>query len=195
MRTLIIILLSILLYSCSKESTVEGDRYFTNGDYAMAIEAYNDYLDGSPKHIKSLYNRGRSYEELGEFGKALDDYKAVLDIDNKHVQANLSVGVDAFRNNDPERALYFFGQSVSASPENYKALVLRGRAFHKLGNFTSAMKDFNSALQINGEGGDAYFYRGIILLNSNKKKACVDFQKASNLGIKDARKALEKYCI
>ena len=196
MRIIFALAILLLVSACGPgTSSTEADNFFNDGNYEKAIELYTDYLDGSPKHIKSLYNRGRAYEEMGELEKANQDYLAVLDIDEKHVQANLSLGINSFREGDAERALFYFGHSVSADPDNYKALVLRGRAFHKLGNFPSAMKDFDEAIRVNSEGGDAYFYRGIIHLESNTRKACVDFQKASNLDVKDAKKALGKYCM
>ena len=195
MRSFLAVLITVLaLYGCGNSDSVDGDKLFNQGEYQLAIEAYDEYLSSQPKHIKSLYNRGRAYEELGNYKKAIEDYSAVLDIDKKNVQANLSIGIDAFRNNDPDKALYHFGQSVSADPDNFKALILRGRAFHRLGNFESARKDFDAAIRINKEAGEAYFYRGIIYLESNKRKACVDFRKASNLGVKDADKAQKRYC-
>ena len=184
----------LLVSSCNKETTLEGDRYFNNGEYKKAIESYNEYLKLKPSHVKSIYNRGRSYEELGDFQKAMEDFKRVLEIDDMNIHANMSVGMDAYRNGDYPNAVFYFEKSLKADPTNVQALVWRGRAHHRLGQFTEALADFDNAVRLDSDNGEAYYYRGIIYLESSVSKACADFSRAENLGVGDATKAANIYC-
>ena len=101
MKNLLYVLLPLLLLGsgCQENSSTEGDVHFRNQDYEQAIAAYDQYLSLKPHNIKTLYNRGRSYEELGEYERALEDYHRILEINPDNVNANLSVGKDFYRKN------------------------------------------------------------------------------------------------
>ena len=73
------IILMAISSSCQNEKSLLGDSYFKEGEYEKAIEAYTNYLKLKPKHVKTIYNRGRCYQELGKFNKAMEDesYKYV----------------------------------------------------------------------------------------------------------------------
>ena len=48
---------------------------YSNKNYEEAINQYSESLNLEPNDIKSLYRRGRSYEELGIYDKAEKDYQ------------------------------------------------------------------------------------------------------------------------
>ena len=64
------IILGLVLTSCGNEDEIMGDRLFEQGKYHDAISAYTKYLELQPTHVKSIYNRGRAFEELGQYGEA-----------------------------------------------------------------------------------------------------------------------------
>ena len=63
----------------------QGDVLFESGQYAKAIEAYNEYLKSNQADVTVLYNRGRSYEELGKSALAIEDFEAVLKMDKRNI--------------------------------------------------------------------------------------------------------------
>ena len=69
------------LISCASEESRLADTYYTNKNYIKAIEYYSESLNLKPNDIKSLYRRGRSYEETKQFDKALEDYNRVITLD------------------------------------------------------------------------------------------------------------------
>ena len=93
-----------ILFSCASDSTDKGDLLFEAGNYQEAVDAYTEYLDIKPRNIKTLYNRGRAFEELGQFDPALEDYEKVLKLDPDHSRAHLSIGNIYFRNEDYQQA-------------------------------------------------------------------------------------------
>ena len=64
---------SLLLVGCDSKNSKEGDQLFSQGKYEEAVSQYSAYIEYNPDDIKSIYNRGRAYEELGEFDKSMDD--------------------------------------------------------------------------------------------------------------------------
>ena len=81
MRYISILLIAIFLVGCSNGNSVGGDELFEDGKYQEAIKAYSSYLATNPTHIKSLYNRGRSFEETGNTIKATEDFEKIIELD------------------------------------------------------------------------------------------------------------------
>jgi tetratricopeptide (TPR) repeat protein len=73
-RFLLILIVVPILFSCHDENSLLGDAYYESGKYHEAIEAYDEFLKLKPRHVKTIYNRGRCYQELGEYEKAMADF-------------------------------------------------------------------------------------------------------------------------
>lgn len=189
-------LLVALSFGCKDESSNEGDVLFKQGKFEEAVKAYDEYLKLKPSHVKTIYNRGRAYEELKEYDKALEDFYLVLQEDPQNVSALLSIGKDFFyRKEDYKNAYFNFDKALKYDNNNETAYTLRGKANQKLGNIQEAMSDYNNAIRINKEYGDAYLSRGSLKIYYNQKHtACNDFKMAKSLGMKAADKAISVYC-
>lgn len=193
--TLLFFLILFVLQGCKDESAYIGDTYFNQGEYKKAIEAYTNYLKLNPANIKSLYNRGRAYEELGQFEIALVDFNEVLVNDPNHLQAQLSLAGYNYRNKLYEDVIYDCSIVLDSYPQNADALLLRGRSHQKTGKTNLAMDDYNAAISVDEDMGEAYFYRGILQIYLKKVSlACNDFKIAESLNINAASKALKDYC-
>jgi len=183
--------------SCEEGTDLSrADNLYSKGDYASAIEMYTEYLRLHPEHTKTLYNRGRAYEEVGDDEKALADFNSVLKKDFTHVQANISVAMDYyFRKKDYHKAITFLNTAINYSPQNAVAFTLRGKAYQKLGDAEKALKEYNNAISIDSDLGDAYYSRGSLWLHLQKvEKACADFEIAISLGNTDSKEAKKQYC-
>lgn len=192
----LLLLVILMITSCSKSSESDvADQFFKQGSYEKAIASYDSFLKLEPHNIKSIYNRGRAYEELGRFEEAVSDYERVLEIDPENISANLSIGKNYYRNKEYDKASLFFDKVTKSDSENAVAHFLRGRALSKMGLLKEAMESYNNAININKDYGDAYFSRATLYryLKRNKK-ACSDFKLAHALGLKEAQTALDRYC-
>ncbi len=193
-RVFVFLLLISVIGACKNEDAYIGDRYYRNGEYEKAIEAYTEYLQLKPSNIKSIYNRGRAYEELGEYNAAVMDFKKVIDIDPNHVQARLSVASDLYRNKLYKDAIYQC-DLVLEHTQSAMAYFIRARGNQKSGNINLAMDDYKSAISLDSEFGEAYFYRGTLqIYRKQKSAACNDFKIAESLDIATATKARKDYC-
>ena len=195
-RTLWILLaIAVVSSSCGNEDVTLGDRLFDQGKYDDAIKAYTEYLELQPTHLKSIYNRGRAYEELGKYDQALSDFEKTLEIDQKNVSALLSIGNHYYRKERFDIAAYNFEKAVGLNTNLAEARYLWGKAQHQLGKFDDALFQYNLAISLNSNYGDAYFHRGVLNISmKNSKKACQDLRTAKTLNVADADAALSKYC-
>ena len=192
--SIFIVLLLIAFGSCKNEDAILGDRYFKIGEYDKAIVAYTDYLSLKPDNIKSIYNRGRAYEELGKYDLAVKDFNNVLKFDPNHVQAHLSLAADFYRQKLYQDAIYQCDLVLEVN-QNAHAYLLRARGKQKSGKIKDAMADYNAAISLNDNLGEAYFYRGTLkIYTKNKTAACADFKIAESLDMQAAATARKQYC-
>lgn len=195
MKYIAIALLFFAALGCSNEESINGDDLFDDGKYQDAIEAYTSYLATHPDHKKSLYNRGRSYEEIGEIKKALKDFEKLIEIDPKYIKAYLSLAKVSYNNQDYNKALVYTGSAIDLNENSAQAHFLSGRAEHQLGYFDQALESYNNAITINRDFGEAYLYRGAVKVGQEKhRSACEDFKFAKLLNIPEADKAIKDYC-
>jgi len=188
-------IITISMVGCQQKESRIGDQLFKQGKYAEAIKAYDDYLIHNANDIKSIYNKGRAYEELGQYEKALADFTTVTKLEPENSSALSSIGNYYLRKRDFKQSKYFFELAVEANERSAQAWYLLGLSEHKLGNTKEATKHYNAAIGLDKELADAYLNRGVLKALANKKKAaCADFNMAKNLGAKEAAKALDKYC-
>lgn len=185
----------VFLSACNSDVTREADALFMEGNYQAAIEAYNEYLATKPKDVKSLYNRGRAYEEIGQLSNARADFEKVLDIEPENVNGNLSMGKYWYNAKDFNKAIYYFDKVIEVDGRVSTAYLLKGRSLHQQGDFDEAKKNYDQAINFDNKSGEAFLYRGAlkIALNQNRS-ACNDFNRAKALGADEATDALSKYC-
>ncbi|MCL6261596.1 tetratricopeptide repeat protein [Aquiflexum sp. TKW24L] len=190
------ILIGILsLSSCSENISHKGDSLFGQEKYQEAIDEYNKVLKNNPKYLKGLYNRGRAYEELGQFKKAEEDFLAAFAIDNKNTQVMMSLSNIYQKQKNHNSALLFADYAVQVVGAPAMAFFLKGRALHQIGNTGEAMIEYSTAIKMDKDFGQAYYYRGMLKFATDKKKqGCEDIKISLKLNYKDAQAASDKYC-
>lgn len=183
------------LLSCSDSNSSQADRYYNNNQYEEAIEAYGNVLANNPKNVNAFYHRGRSHEELGNLDEAESDFKSALIHDAKNVQVLMSLSNLYQKKKDNEMALQYANYATEVSGAPAMAFFLKGRAYHLLGNTENAMREYNTAVKMDGNFGQAYYNRGMLKRATNQNRgACADFKLAIALNHQQAKEAAEQYC-
>jgi len=195
MKKLIIILAALWAASCTSEVSTGGDALFEKGMYQEAIQAYSEYLSTNPDHTKTLYNRGRAYEEVGKVKDAASDFQKILTVDPENINAFLSLAKLAYNGSNYTQVLYFTNKVIELNENSSQGHFLAARAAHQLGYTDQALEGYNNAITINKSFGEAFLYRGALKVGLDKKgSACEDFNFAKSLGTDGAQEALKKYC-
>jgi len=184
-----------ILVSCSENNSSQGDQFYNNNRFEEAIEAYSNVLVNNPKNVNALYNRGRSHEELGNLDEAENDLKSAYNLDPKNVQVLMGLSNLYQKKKSYEMALQYASYATEVAGAPAMAFLLKGRAYHLLGNTDKALLEYNTALKMDDEFGQAYYYRGMLKQATNKSRAaCADFKLGIALNDQQAKEAAEKYC-
>ncbi|MEM6643679.1 MAG: tetratricopeptide repeat protein [Bacteroidota bacterium] len=184
-----------IVWSCGPKETSEGDGYFDSGAYEKAIVAYSNYLSTKPDHAKTLYNRGRAYEEIGESEKAKADFEQLIKLDPKYINAYLSLAKIAYSESNYNQVLHYAGKATELNENSAQGHFLSARASHQQGYVKVAMESYNNAISIDKDFGEAYLYRGALKVGTNKmRSACEDFKLAQLLQTAGSDDAISKYC-
>jgi tetratricopeptide (TPR) repeat protein len=196
MKNVFVLFFALAIVSCSNENSKNGDKFFSNGEYEKAVEAYTVYLNTEPRDIKTIYNRGRAYEELGKYELALKDFNRVIKEDPLNVNAHLSIMADYYdRLNDYENTIFFAEKVLKLDETNAYAFTLKGKAHQKLGQLQEALTDYNAAISVDKEYAEAYLSRGALRIYTKQtSRACSDFRMAQTLGVEKADELIKKYC-
>ena len=147
--------LIIVVWSCAG-STKVADDYFEQEAYAEAIVSYSDHLSGHGPTIAVLYNRGRSFEEIGEYEKALNDFQKILELDKKNIKAQTSIAKVKYESGDFEQAVLAAQKAIKWGPDFAQSHFWLAKGAHQMGYFEDALKSYGNAIKLNPDYGDAF---------------------------------------
>ena len=173
----------------------EAHRLIARVTDGMDRWSYNTSVAAFMEYTNVLYKRGRAYEALGNLDEAEKDYRNVFDQNPRDVQVLMSLSNLYQKKKDNEMALQYASYATEIPGAPAMAFFLKGRAYHLLGNTESAMADYSTAIKIDADFGQAYYYRGMLKRATQQNRAaCTDFKLAVSLDYPQASEALEKYC-
>ncbi len=130
--SLALLTVSIILISCGKEN------------------AYSKYKSGSAKY------------QLKDYKGAVSDFTKAIELDPKYIQAYYSKAICESKLGRPEKALADFNKVTELDPLNKDAFF--NRAYYvkqEMGDFKSAVDDYNVFLDLNRDGENAFAYNNL----------------------------------
>ncbi|MFC2129876.1 tetratricopeptide repeat protein [Bacteroidota bacterium] len=165
------------------------------GNYQQALSDFNKAIKLDPKIEDGYYNRAVIRNILGDTKGALEDYNMVIKQNPNDYMALNERGLARMSEKKFDNAIDDFIIAIQIKPDYPISYYNLGNAYLNLKEFSEAIKNFDSAIQINPDFNEAYLYRGIAKYRSNNFKAgCEDWQKAAELGNKQAVQMFDNYC-
>ncbi|OLP18851.1 hypothetical protein BST81_08000 [Leptolyngbya sp. 'hensonii'] len=150
-----------------------------SGNWSGAIASYTQAIRLQPDYAEAYHNRGRSFADFGYYAEALNDYTEALRLnasdtsqaklynDRGHLylnqlqldQAVLSLDTpnsdrETLREEILEMAISDFSQALcllSVTRDRAEASFYRGFAYYKLGEYSKALEDFQTVIQVHEE--------------------------------------------
>jgi tetratricopeptide (TPR) repeat protein len=140
----------------------------------------------------ALYRlRGAAKLKKRDLDGALADSDKTVDLDPS-VESYTQRGQANFLKGNFDKAIADFDVAIEKSSEPAALYNLRARTKFQIKNWDGAIIDYNTAIKLDPKFPDAYFFRGLALLNLGKDtEAQTDFDKLLELA-PDKKALLEK---
>lgn len=103
----------------------------------------------------------------------------------------LQSGLTAIMDENYNTAIDYFTKIISKNDKNYKALLYRGVANVKKGDYENALSDLNKAeeIRVKDSDDDLFYFKGVALFYSQElEKAKEQFEKALTMKTNDDSK-------
>ena len=184
---------------------IKGLYELQNKQFSQALQYFDRAVETAPNDVErsryaSYYrafydmNRGVLRAEMIDFIASIQNNVQTLTMDDK--------GTIRARISDQVSHTYDYSDAI-ADMEEAAALVPDFPYFYyNLGNLyclssqlVRSLENYDKAIRVWPQMGDAYFNRGLVLIYlKDKEKGCIDLSKAGELGVADAYGVISKYC-
>lgn len=162
------ILISVIGFSvadsgCNVDSLIHGKEALLNGDYNESITWFEKTLTLCPDNSTALNNQGIAFLRLGNCHKAADLFEKASNDKAVHQQAliNLAMSLECQGQNQEAEGIY--NTLIQENTSDTSALYRRGLLFYEREDWESALKDFQSGLQVNPHDIDLLRSYGVTL--------------------------------
>lgn len=177
---------------------MRGILKYEMGEYNYAIKDLNDGFKESKdtNYNSEIYQtRAKAYFEVGNYKASLKDYDKVLEREPKNEDALVNRAAAKININDNSGAIVDLDKALLLNKKSYVAYNFRGTAKTGLKQYEEAIKDFDTSIKLKFDYSSAYVNRAAAKMSKKDKKgACVDLEKADQLGSPVAYKLIQQYC-
>jgi tetratricopeptide (TPR) repeat protein len=156
-------------------------------DWDHVIAACSEALRVTPlekstlgPHNQALWLRGDAYFKNGEDDRAFQDYTDLMRGGVEPVGVLTNRGIIYLRRHDWDRAVAVTSRAMQGGGRKYpRALAVRGQAFVGRGDYGSAIKDFDDAIQLDPKSAAAFVGRGEAYeKQGDRERAIADYRQA-----------------
>ncbi|PZX17428.1 Tetratricopeptide repeat-containing protein [Breznakibacter xylanolyticus] len=176
---------------------LEGVHLMREKKYAEAQSSFTRSLAVKSDFAYALVERGRARVLLkGDKQAAFDDFTAAIRVDTTYADGyyeRARLVLQHAENN--QTALGDLSRAILLDPNLPGACTIRGTIYLALNDYRAATRDFDVALVKDPLDRYAYFNRGVAFYNMGmSERACVDWQRAVELGYSKAADYVAAYC-
>jgi tetratricopeptide (TPR) repeat protein len=140
MKNLIFVFFALLI-ACSPSKETKRDRFFMQGNDALA-------------------NRN--------FDQAVDFYTLSIENDPQFANAYNNRGVAQMEDGHAAEAILDYNQAITIKPDFSDAIFNRAYAYEEVGNLSKALEDITTLEQMHPDSAYVHFYKGLLQTNTRE---------------------------
>ena len=157
-----------------------GRQEQATADYAEALRRFDNLVDDTQPVAQIVYQRAVAYQALGQVDRALASYNEAVRLDPTNPMPLVDRATALLRHKGQlADAIRDFTRALALSPNNVDALMGRGDAYGRNGDFALSLADLNRAIVVAPDNANAHVLRG--LANSRRgdsQSAATDYDAA-----------------
>ncbi|MCU0430214.1 MAG: tetratricopeptide repeat protein [Cytophagaceae bacterium] len=163
--------------------------------YDSALLYFNKAIELNPVVNDFLYHRAKTNFHLKNYDEAIKDYSTVIELSPDNLdpivsRAQVYTAMGKYAEAEADYTKY-----IEMNPYNFYIFQKRADVRLSQKNFEGALADLNALIELKPENASAYFNRGMLEFNLDRKNdACKDFKKSDELGYKESNDLLKKTC-
>lgn len=169
---------------------------FSNLEQSTALHAAQQAAILKPNDWRMTYCLAYCKQISGDYVGAVIDYSKVIAVqtDNHLAYVGRANCKEALK--DYEGAIADYSIAIMFKPTDEKSYLSRGILQYKINQFYEAISDLSGAIVKMPNNATAYYYRGLAYIElKDYATACTNFTKASELGNKEVKTEISRYCI
>jgi tetratricopeptide (TPR) repeat protein len=169
-----------------------GLLYLKNNQADQAIESFNRAIN-LYDYYKAYNARASAYYMLHDLPKAITDASKAVALNAGNHRGHFVLGNCYNELNQLEEALREYNLALQQENEDSEYYFKRAIVLGKKQNFNESYSDLTVCIGINPKNYEAYYWRGVTLVNL-QKNPCEDFKIAAQNNVEAAMAAYQKYC-
>ena len=119
-----------------------------NGEFDLALKAFDEAVRLAPKHVPLYLSRARTFMHMGEYDRAIADLDTAIRIHPDSLQAYTDRGSMRGLKGDVDGAIADYSEAIRIEHNDPLAFSNRARAYWKKGEMALAIADFEAALAL-----------------------------------------------
>jgi tetratricopeptide (TPR) repeat protein len=162
------------------------------GDYAAAIDAYQQAVSLNPRYLNAWIRLGYAYQLTGQHDKAVGAYTTAIAVEPNSTIAYTSLGYVYGTMGKNIEALQVLENATTISPDDPYAWLSKGITLSSLSRFNESIAAYKRVISLSPRDSDAWFCLGLDYFSLGNYPDALDaFDKA--LEIDDRKSAAWNY--
>jgi len=168
-----LIILAATLAICLSAGYYISEKYLwnqTSDQITKQLKYYQAQVNAKPNDADLRVELGYTYFLKGDDDNAIQELNTAKNLDKKNYSAYLNLAIIYDKENRKDDALQMATKASSLSPQDYKALLLKGRSYRKLKMYKQATDALEDAARFKPGNTDIVFEAGMVAEDQGKKK-------------------------
>lgn len=157
---------------------LRSSLYESVGNYAKALEEYNNIAIDYGESSTINYYRAECYAELGDMQRAIAEITQIIDVYGEDYSLMASRGNYYRLAGEYESAIKDFSQTIRINPLTAYGYYMRGWCYELMGDDKQALDNYNEGIDLDKSIPYIYLMRGeLYLKRGERKRANDDFEE------------------